>query len=289
MNNLDKLDIRQLLALRETVKNDQLKLVIDYYVQLRQDAQISDNESSLEKMKRDLDALKYLLEETRAISAKDVTKLSKKTDNTLERLQKQVNDFLLGIQQPQDGKDYMLTNEDYRFLIESVLAELPEVKDGYTPIKGVDYFDGKDGADAEITQEIKDEIAMSVESQLSPVVKQETEGEVLARKLSSIEDPEKRLSYKALKDTPTIPRQGNFGGAARISNEDRARLYGELGVIITRDVNDSITSLTYSNTDAVSVNRTDGVITSLDILRGNSRFTKTINRTGDLISSITIN
>ena len=48
---------------------------------------------------------------------------------------------------PQKGVDYF-TDEEVENIIKSVLKQIPtpkDGKDGYTPIKGKDYFDGKDG------------------------------------------------------------------------------------------------------------------------------------------------
>ncbi len=36
-------------------------------------------------------------------------------------------------------------NANHDFIIEQVLSKIPKPKDGYTPKKGVDYFDGEDG------------------------------------------------------------------------------------------------------------------------------------------------
>lgn len=100
-----------------------------------------------------------------------------------------------------DGKDGEVTNEHLAQITKDVVEMVLEMvddgadgEDGYTPIKGVDY----------LTEDDKVEIALSVESQLAPMIIEETKPEVLRDKLESFEDG-KGLDYKSLRNRPTIP------------------------------------------------------------------------------------
>ena len=68
--------------------------------------------------------------------------------------------------------------------------------DGYTPLKGVDYLTKED------IEDVSNKAAMSAESQLMPVIEQETKGEMLVKKLEAL-PLEKRLDYLKLQNVPT--------------------------------------------------------------------------------------
>ena len=55
-----------------------------------------------------------------------------------------------------------LLPEIHKKITEYLSENITQPQDGYTPIKDVDYFDGKDGKDAEITDELMAEIANMV-------------------------------------------------------------------------------------------------------------------------------
>jgi YD repeat-containing protein len=59
------------------------------------------------------------------------------------------------IEKPKNGKD---AEVDYEYILKEVLSRIPKPKDGYTPKKGIDYFDGihgvdgRDGRDVDYTE-----------------------------------------------------------------------------------------------------------------------------------------
>ena len=55
---------------------------------------------------------------------------------------------------PRDGKDV-----DEKKVIKEVLRQIPKPKDGYTPVKGKDYFDGKD---ADVTQIVLEAATLAI-------------------------------------------------------------------------------------------------------------------------------
>lgn len=97
-----------------------------------------------------------------------------------------------------DGKDGK--NADEEKIIKEIFDKIPKPKngrDGYTPIKGVDYNDGNDGKDGKNG------------SDGSPDT-----GDQIVDKLTLLKG-DKRLSYKSLKDAPTIFKDAKGGGAMK--------------------------------------------------------------------------
>ena len=78
-----------------------------------------------------------------------------------------VKDAIAAIEIPETGDDVDLTNYYTKSEVDAAISEIeltpgPAGQDGYTPVKGVDYFDGepgKDGEDYILTEEDKAEIA----------------------------------------------------------------------------------------------------------------------------------
>lgn len=115
---------------------------------------------------------------------------------------------------PEDGKDYVLTEQDKNDIVEMVAqmvedgVEGLDGEDGYTPVKGKDYF-----TDEEVEDLIID-VALSVESQLFPKVKnlQDTIDKIEGKSILDIVDGiealegEDRLDYQSLKNRPDIEK-----------------------------------------------------------------------------------
>lgn len=82
-----------------------------------------------------------------------------------------VKDAIAAIEIPEAGADVDLTNYYTKSEVDAAISEIeltpgPQGEpgaDGYTPVKGVDYFDGKDGEDYVLTEADKQEIAGMVE------------------------------------------------------------------------------------------------------------------------------
>lgn len=127
----------------------------------------------------------------------------------IQKIRNDAESYVLGLK-PADGKDYVMTDQDLVYIIESVLDQLPEPTDG---VDGKDGRDGVDGKDGEFTEEIRDELALSVESQLAPMIIEETSPEVLRNKLESLEG-DNRLDASAIKNLPeATERIVNAGGS----------------------------------------------------------------------------
>lgn len=98
-----------------------------------------------EEMHEELQELKDELSE----SIKEVTGKTHKGDKGDKPTSKELIDLIIPLIPPpvkgDSGKDAPLPTK--KELLKLIKPLIPEVKDGYTPIKGKDYFDGKNGKD----------------------------------------------------------------------------------------------------------------------------------------------
>jgi len=150
-------------------------------------------------------------------------------------------------------------------------------KDGYTPIKGKDYFDGKDGKDGESVDEARviEEIYA-----LMPTPEKGKDGkdgspdtgiEIVA-KLSELEGKE-RLSYEDLKDTPIYksPASRDYDF---IELKDTPETYaGHAGDVVTVKSDETgvefITNITTDEKVKVSANDTTAGYLEGKLIEGN--------------------
>lgn len=86
--------------------------------------------------------------------------------------------------------------------------------DGYTPIKGVDYFDGKDGKDYILTEEDRDTLLLDVLSQVPDP--QDIAPEVIAEKVNQSKVLIKPSQVEGLSDIERIAKANAFAGDVRI-------------------------------------------------------------------------
>jgi len=83
------------------------------------------------------------LEQMKAEVAKQVDKAMQEQTNAMKFIYDKVNSLeSIKGDKGDPGEDAQV---DHAYIIQEVLARIPKPKDGYTPIKGIDYFDGKDG------------------------------------------------------------------------------------------------------------------------------------------------
>ena len=171
--------------------------------------------------------------------------------NEVENLKSEASTYVSSLK-PKNGEDYILTEDDLAQIVDMVedLIVLP-----------ADGEDGDNGKDGEFTEEIRDELALSVESQLAPMIIDETKPEVLRNKLETLEDDE-RLDASAIKNLPEMPDLKKFG--TQFSRRDTNRLRdqvdfdptGTAGQVVTLEADgtfnlqDAATPLT--NTDGLS-------------------------------------
>lgn len=147
-------------------------------------------------------------------------------ESSLAALKQDAEQYVLSLRPKdgRDGQDYVMSNDDYRFVIESVLDELPDPtdgEDGYTPVKYIDYFTEKD----------IEEVALSVESQLMPVITEETKAETLRDKLEGLEGDE-RLDASAIKNLPKM-RMPTMRNTNRLRDLVDVNPVGEAGSVVT--------------------------------------------------------
>jgi hypothetical protein len=169
----------------------------------------------------------------------EVFDLSEKVD-VLEEKITEIKDIAKG------DKGDNPTEEELLTIIKPLI---PKVKDGYTPIKGKDYFDGKDG-NTPTKQELEDIILPLIPElpeikipdtsiiasdaskmaldELKPLIKENTPtGEEIVNMVNSLPlKPEFQIDYKHLKNTPEF-RFG--GGPVGISIDEAIKIAQQYG------------------------------------------------------------
>lgn len=197
--------------------------------------------------------------------------LDVKTAKALEDLNEDVGIVISLIDELAEGS---LTESDVEAIVARLEKPLPILKDGYTPIKGVDYFDGENGKDADEEAILERVLARISIPEVQEVLNGEqiielindSEGKIDRDRVEGLSELEERVSK--IKGGFTM-----FGGSA--SSEE---ILGKTFETISKNLNSNPYTISYTgdNISSISYTTPRGVIL------------KTLSYTGDNLTSIVL-